>query len=130
VVASAYAADDDHPVKAAVDRVATARGWRPPDWARELREDLMPLMATVERAAVLGEAAGLRDVDATHRRVGLPGLTPEELVAWRLGMAPLAPFVGSLRPTERRALVADARVLLGAHPPPLVRSVVVLTGRG
>ena len=44
-------------------------------------------------------------------------------MAWRLGMAQLAPFVATLS----AALAADAEARLGSSPPALVRSLVVLT---
>lgn len=130
IVASTYAVGDAHPVKAAVDDAAARRGWRIPGWSRALRDQVMPLLASVDRAVQVGEAAGLHEVEAGERRVAFPDLTVDDLIAWRLGMAPLAPFVASLTAPERRALVADAHDLVGPDPPGLVRSIVVLTGRG
>lgn len=45
-------------------------------------------------------------------------LGPRDLVAWRLGMAQLAPFVGLLPPLERDALAADQRPLRRAESGP------------
>jgi len=125
VAASSYAADDDHPVKAAVDAAAAAAGWRPEPWLADLRAGSIPVLATVEGAAAVAERAGL----AAHTRVievPFPHLTGQDLVAWRLGMASLAPFVASLPFARRHALEADALDRLG-DPPMLVRRIVVLT---
>jgi hypothetical protein len=53
-------------------------------------------------------------------------LIPADLVTWRLGMAPSAPFLADLPPDARAAVHARACALLGDAPPPLVRSIVVL----
>jgi ubiquinone/menaquinone biosynthesis C-methylase UbiE len=50
LVASAYAADDDHPVKRAADAAAREFGWTTPDWYAGLRERAMPQLSTTERA--------------------------------------------------------------------------------
>ena len=51
LLASAYAADDTHPVKAAVEAALTARGWEAEPWYVTVREDTAPRLATAERAA-------------------------------------------------------------------------------
>lgn len=126
VLASAYAADDDHPVKVAVEAALAARGWAPEPWYEAVRHDAAPRLATADAARVAAETAGL-DADAEIRRVPFPELGPSDLVAWRLGVAQHAPFVARL-PTEeaRAALAEDAVARLGDDWPPLVRSVVIL----
>lgn len=128
LVAGAYAADDGHPVRAAVADAAYAWGWRPPPWYRWVQERAVPALATVDGARAALAAAAL-DGNAEQIRVPLDDLTPGDLVAWRLGMAQLAPFVATLGPDERAALVADALDRLGPASPRLVRSLVVLTAR-
>jgi ubiquinone/menaquinone biosynthesis C-methylase UbiE len=127
LVVSAYAEDDTHPVKAAVESAAAERGWQPAGWYRTVREEAVPRLATVERAAAAAEATGLTGVEVQPRRVPFPDLTAGDLVAWRLGMAQLAPFVATLSPDARAELAADAEARLGSSPPALVRSLVVLT---
>jgi SAM-dependent methyltransferase len=126
VLVSSYAADDDHPVKAAVDDASRAAGWRPPAWIERLRRDAAPRLATVDRAREVARAAGFVDAAVTHVALPFPGSTTEDLVAWRLGMAPLAPFVDRLPTAARVALVEDARARLGDDPPPLIRRMVVI----
>jgi hypothetical protein len=59
-------------------------------------------------------------------RIAFPELAPEDLVAWRMGMAQLAPFVASLTPSQRAAMAVEARETLGPEPDVLERSVIVL----
>lgn len=125
LVAGTYAADDTHPVKGAADAAVQARGWRVPEWYEWVQAHAVPLLATVEGARQALGAAGLGG--AVERvRVQVDGLEPVDLVEWRLGMAQLAPFVAGLTTAERGHVVADALDRLG-DPPPLVRSVIVLT---
>jgi len=124
LVASAYAADDTHPVKEVVSTACAARGWVAPSWYAELQQNAMPLLATPERA--LAEAAGILDgARAEIVRIAFPELDARALVEWRLGMAQTAPFVQSLDDTERQDLIDEAVALVGDVP--LVRSIVVLT---
>jgi SAM-dependent methyltransferase len=124
VLASAYADDDDHPVKAAVDGAATAAGWRPEPWTAALRVDAVPRLATVARADEAARAAGLA-ADVVKVERAFPELGPADLVSWRLGMATVAPFLAGLDPDTRRGVAADALERLG-DPPPLVRRMVVI----
>jgi SAM-dependent methyltransferase len=127
IVASAYASDDSHPVKGAVEAALAARGWSPAPWLDELRTSVMPLLATVEGCRRALEAAGLAG-DVTPIRVPFPDLSAEDLVGWRLGMAQHAPFADSLGPGARRQLVDDAIARLPDPLPPLERSILVVSG--
>ena len=126
LLASAYAADDTHPVKQAVEDALVAAGWRPPSWYHELRDHITPLLATVDGfrdalvSAGLGAGAHVADM-----RVPFDDLGPVELVRWRLGMAQHAPFVAALSDEAARDVFDDALARLGPSPLPLVRSVVV-----
>jgi SAM-dependent methyltransferase len=127
VLASAYATDDDHPVKRAIDDAAAAAGWTPPEWIEAFRRDAVPLLATVERAEAVLAEAGLGHGGAVHLEVPFPDLVAEDLVEWRLGMAQVAPFIAELPPPAQAALRLDALARLGADPPPLVRRIIVLS---
>ena len=129
ILASAYAIDDNHPAKSAVDDAARAAGWAEPSWYGELRREAMPQLSTVDRAIAVAQSAGLLDANAEVVRVAFPELTPHELVAWRLGMAHLAPFVNSLEPDRRLRLWRDAHQRTTGMPT-LVRSIVVLSAGG
>lgn len=126
VLASAYAADDTHPVKAAVESALALVGWAPEPWHVALRNQVTQLLATPAGCVAAMRAAGL--VGAVVRvSVPFPELDTKDLIAWRLGMAQHAPFAASLTPSARQRVVADATARLGNPVPPLVRSILVLT---
>ena len=122
--ASAYADDDTHPVKAAVEAALTARGWAPEPWYQTVRDQAAPVMATVDGCAAVAVAAGL-DPAVEVVRVPFPELTSTDLVRWRLGMAQFANFLERLSAEEHAEVLGEALDRLG-DVPPLVRSMVVL----
>jgi ubiquinone/menaquinone biosynthesis C-methylase UbiE len=124
LVAGSYAADDSHPVKAAVEAALAQRGWEPEPWYLAVKTLAVPKLATVEGCAAAAAAAGL-EASCEHIRVPFPELGAPELVAWRLGMAQHAPFVARLPPGGRAAVAAEAVARLG-DAPALVRSILVL----
>jgi ubiquinone/menaquinone biosynthesis C-methylase UbiE len=126
LAASAYADDDDHPVKHAVVAALAARGWTPEPWYQALQVDAAPKLATVAAARAAAEAVGI-DADVEPARVPFPDLDATALIAWRLGLAQHAPFFDAL-PTDadRAALVEDAAARLGESWPPLERSIIIL----
>ena len=123
LLASTYAADDDHVVKAAVDQALSEAGWVAPDWYREVKAAMVS-WGTVEAATAAIERGGMAPVLVERREVTFPELTPLDLVAWRLGMAHTAPFVAGLDRLRRDDVVQRALDLLGPDPPPLVRRVI------
>lgn len=127
VLVSAYATDDQHPVKAAVDAAATELGWQPEAWVDELRATSIPVLATEDGARRAAEAAGLTWLRVQRMEVPFPDLGPDDLVAWRCGMAQVAPFVAALDPADRQRLHSRARALLG-DAPPLLRRIVTICG--
>jgi SAM-dependent methyltransferase len=127
VLASSYAADDTHPVKGAVDAAVRELGWTAERWIEEVRAQSMR-SATAERAVALAAQVGL-DATADAVAVPFPDLRAADLVAWRLGMAQVAPFVASLPEGLRQELVARALDLLGTDPDVLVRRIIILTVR-
>lgn len=128
VLAATYAADDTHPVRAAVEASLTARGWAPEPWYVAVRERVAALLATLEGCATAVEAAGL-DAGAVVEpvRVAFPELSRRDLVSWRLGMAQHAPFLSQLSQPERDAVAADALSRFDENAPPLVRSIIVIS---
>lgn len=127
LVVAAYAADDTHPVKTAVERVLIARGWTPEPWYNAFRVDAAPKLATVDagREAVAGTGF---DAHVEALRVPFPELMANDLVAWRLGLAQHAPFVAALRSDRERAALTAEVARLGAAWPALERSIIVLRG--
>jgi SAM-dependent methyltransferase len=128
VLASAYAADDAHPVKGAVESTLADRGWSPDPWYEAVRREAMPRLATPEGARRTAALAGM-DADVLAIRVPFPELDAGGLVAWRMGMAQHAPFVASLAVEERALVVAEAVARLGQGWPPLERSIILVCCR-
>jgi ubiquinone/menaquinone biosynthesis C-methylase UbiE len=127
VLASAYASDDAHPVKQVVAESLASIGGELPPWYAELQREIIPQLATLAGCRSAVDDAGL-DAEVLAIHVALPELEPADLVEWRLGMAQHAPFVRSLTEQARADVVADAVRRLGASPPTLVRSVLIIAG--
>jgi SAM-dependent methyltransferase len=128
VLASAYAADDRHPVKGAVEAALRRQGWQPSAWQASMYGHRAPQLATEAGAAAVARDAGL-DADVATVRVAFGDLAPEQWVAWRLGMAQHAPFVATLTARQHQAVVAHALEALGPAAPMLERSFVVISVR-
>ena len=125
LVASTYAADDDHPAKAAVEVALREAGWEPPEWYPRLKAS-MAAWGTVEAATDAVERGGLRPLAVERYEIPYPELGAGDMVAWRLGLAHCAGFVAALDPAARHRLVERAVAVLGPDPPPLVRRVIFL----
>lgn len=125
VLVSAYASDDSHPVKDAVHAAAAELGWQPDPWIDDVRTTSIPVLASIEGARRVTGLADLPDADVRRLDVAFPDLTVEDLVAWRLGMAQLAPFVAGLTSAERARLLKRSVALAGS-PAPLVRRLVTI----
>jgi ubiquinone/menaquinone biosynthesis C-methylase UbiE len=125
LVASSYAADDGHPAKDAVTAALADHGYRPEPWSVALHRDVVPLLADPDRCRAVARRAGL-EATVHALRVPFPELGPDDLVTWRLGMAQHAPFLAALTPDQRRSVRRRALALLG-DPPPLVRSILVIS---
>ncbi len=126
LLAAAYAADDRHPVKTAVEAALAARGWMPEPWYANLRGRAIPRLATLGGCTAAADDAGL-DAQVELVRVPFPELNAKDLVAWRLGMAQHAPFLARLAPDDRDAVTADAIARLDREAAPLlVRSLLIV----
>lgn len=127
ILATAYASDDSHPVRGAVEAALVAAGWKPEPWFEQVRTVTAPRLATVERACEAAAAAGLTAAHVEHLNVPFADLSPEQLVAWRMGLAQYVAFIARLPAAARAALTSEALTRLGSNPPPLARSIIVLT---
>jgi SAM-dependent methyltransferase len=125
LLASTYAADDDHPVKSAVETALTEVGWRRPEWYSQIKVG-MAEWGTVAAATTMIERASLEPTRVERLEITYDDLGPDALVAWRLGLAQSAAFVASLGHEARRRVTARALELLGPKPAPLVRRVIFL----
>jgi ubiquinone/menaquinone biosynthesis C-methylase UbiE len=128
LAASSFAAGWNHPAKAAVDEILAAFGYRPPPWYVTFKRDTEPWASDPAALGRDATAAGYTEVRLRTVTVDTGLSRPAELAAWRLGMAHVAPFVGSLtaaRRAELRRAAQDAVTGTG----PLVVEMLVLTAR-
>lgn len=127
VLATTFGADD-HPIKAAVDEVLVRYGFVHPEWYRVVKEQRIPLSATVGSLAASGSAGGLADLRVEDMRIDLSDLPTRDAVAYRLGLAHIAPFVATLDAATRMRLDAELADAIEGLPP-LVLPMLVLSGR-
>jgi ubiquinone/menaquinone biosynthesis C-methylase UbiE len=129
VLASTWAVRRPDPVKAAIDTLITSWGWVPPAWYQQMKADLEPMSSDPDRMAAAARQAGLVDVSASVHHEELGMLDPRGVVAYRLAMPHVAPWVGELDTPSRvelirQALVRVAPLVAGWRP-----AVVLLAGR-
>jgi len=125
LLASTYAVDDDHLVKGAVETALREIGWARPAWYDDVKRS-MAKWGTIDAASTLIRQGGMTPVRVEQMEVEFPGLGPEDMVAWRMGLAQSAPFLATLSPELRARSVRRAAELLGPRPEPLVRRVIFL----
>lgn len=117
IVASAFAAGWTHPAKTVVEDTLTDLGYRPPPWYVTFKGELERQVEDAAGLSSLAEAAGYRRVEVRTVRVDTGVDTPAGLVAWRLGMAHLAPFLRELGPDQQRQARRAAEAALAGAPP-------------
>lgn len=129
ILASSFSSRSSHPSKIQVEDVAIQWGWRPPPWYQRLKAEFEPRVANGEALGELARSVGLHDVVVEEREVSTGISSPEALVAWRLGMGHLAPFMAALPGPERVRVVRQARAAVGDLPQPLRPVVLILSSR-
>ncbi|MFL6238798.1 MAG: class I SAM-dependent methyltransferase [Actinomycetes bacterium] len=126
VVATTFGVNDP-PAKRVVERVLSTHGWSPPDWYVALKEHAFPLTETVSAFTAVAHKAGLNArVDAAT--VDFGDLDAGALAAWRLGMAPVTPFLSTLSEPQRRALTEEAVDAVRSTPPLQLPMLVLVAG--
>jgi SAM-dependent methyltransferase len=128
LLASTYAADDDHPAKAAVETALQEEGWERPDWYTNVKA-VMTAWGTVDAVTTILQRSALDVLRVERLEVAFPHLGPVDMVAWRQGLAQCAPFVASLSAEARARSEARALEILGPDPEPIVRRVIFAAGR-
>jgi SAM-dependent methyltransferase len=120
LAASSFAPGWGHPAKTAVDAVLSRFGYRQPPWYLTFKQETEPRLGDTRLVRELALAAGYRRVESTAVAVptGLSGAA--QLAAWRLGMAHIAPFAGSLEPARQAELRRAAEDAVGACEPLVV----------
>ena len=119
-LASAFAPGPSHPAKAAVDAAMERFGFVPPPWYERLKNETEPVVEDTATFEALAAAAGHRNVSITQLTVDTGLRTPAEIVAWRLSMAQLAPFVANLPPAKREEARQAAEEAVAGLGPVLV----------
>lgn len=126
VLATSFLSAHEDPFKRGIEEVLLRRGYRRPEWYEVFKR---------EREARVGDASGLADiareaalssasVSVAEIEVGM--LDAAALVAWRFGMAHVAPFLAGLHPRTRSLVTAEAVAALGPGPHRLRLPVVFL----
>jgi ubiquinone/menaquinone biosynthesis C-methylase UbiE len=128
VVATAFLAGHRHPVKEAVDEVLHAFGYQPPAWYLRLKETGEARVGDPAAFAKLGRDAGLRSVRLDQIEVSLSSLDGATVVAWRLGMSQVVPFLAQLPVRRREGLVDRARAVVMPAELAVPVPMLVLTG--
>jgi ubiquinone/menaquinone biosynthesis C-methylase UbiE len=119
VAASSFDQSWDHPAKTVVDEVMVEAGYEPPSWYTDV-------LATNEQVsdpdglAALARAAGYTEVDVALVQVPTGVDDAEAMVAWRWGMAHLAPYVATLGRPTRDILRTRAEAAVAGLPPVVV----------
>lgn len=108
VVVAVFGASPANPSKDVVDDVASRFGYRRPAWYAALKTRSETLSNTPELLRACAEASGLRAVHVDDIVVESGLDSPGEIVEYRIGMAHLAPFMGSLSAERRAELVRQA----------------------
>jgi ubiquinone/menaquinone biosynthesis C-methylase UbiE len=109
VIAAVFGEAEDRVSKDVVDEVARQFGYHPPDWYVHLKTRTEPRSNTPALLRSCAEAARLEDIRIDDLTLFSGLTTPEAIVAYRTGLAHLAPFVDSL-PASRRAALFDRAV--------------------
>lgn len=128
VMVTAFTAGDRHPVKEAVNEVLAEFGYQPPAWYQQIKQTGEARVGDPVALAELGRAAGLQTVRLDQRDVSLAGIEVELVVAWRLGMAQVAPFLARLPATTRDRLVERAQAVVTPEGLAVPVRMLVLTG--
>jgi ubiquinone/menaquinone biosynthesis C-methylase UbiE len=129
VMVGGFAAAVANTSKDVVDAVAQRYGFVRPGWYDFLKRDHEPLTNTSPKLRECARAAGLTDIVIAERTVDTGVVAPEDIVASRIGMAHLAPFVAALDESTRRDFVAAATAAVAIDPQPLRPNVLILSSR-
>jgi SAM-dependent methyltransferase len=127
VLASVFSAGSVHPAKEQVEAVAARFGYRRPEWYDRMKREVEPLTENAAALATAARSGGLAEVQVLEREVDVGLDTAEDLVAWRLGMASMAPFVASLDAGRREELLEAALAAVGPEPQALRPLVLILS---
>jgi ubiquinone/menaquinone biosynthesis C-methylase UbiE len=126
VVASAFVPGWTHPAKEAVDAVMAEVGFVVPPWYRQVKDETEPAVNDAAALIDLAHGAGFGSAAVQVFEVDSGLETPADVVAWRLGMAHLAPFVAGLPVDVLDAARARAEAVV-AQTGPVVIPILALS---
>ena len=123
IAASSFPTERQHPAKDAIGKVVDAAGFVPPDWFATFKTEREGPSGSEEAFRHAATVAGLIRIDVYDLDVDVSGVGADGLAAYRLGMAQMRPFLGSLGDAERveveHAAIAAAAPFLGVPMPML-----------
>jgi len=129
VLASTWAVGKPDPVKSAIDSVITSWGWVPPDWYIALKKEVEPISGSPTRLAAAAIQAGLVAVSVSGRDEDLGVRQPGSVIAYRLGMPHIAPWVAKLDVSRRAQVTRQALAAASPHIDGWRPAVIILTSR-
>ena len=127
VVASVFGAAPPSVAKDVIYEVAMKYGYEPPAWYVHLKNGTEPLSNTPERLMSVAHSGGFADAVVTDIAIDSGLETAEQVVAYRTGMAQLAPFVASLAEDQREQFLRDAVAAVRARSQALLVRVLILS---
>lgn len=126
VLAAVFASESRSAPRDRIDAAASAAGWRPPPWYRELKAAVAPILGTAAAMAAAARAAGLMTVHAEERHVDVGVTEPRQLVRYRLGHAAFATWLDAIGPERAARVAAEAESAVGTAMEPYRPRVVFL----
>ncbi len=129
VMVGLFAARPANASKEIVDSIAERFGFVRPSWYDRVKRELEPRTNTPLALGDCAHLAGLAEVLISERVVNTGIATPPEIVASRIEMAHLAPFVGALEASRRREFVVAAVAAVARDPQPLRPVVLIMSSR-
>jgi len=129
LVASVYANSSHSESRDAVDTIARAHGWSPPEWYVNLKANAAPLLGTVDQMKAAATAAGLAHIHVDEVQVDVGIEEPGMLVDYRFGQAQFAEWRARLSPHTRAGVRSEAIATIADVMEPYRPRVVFLSAR-
>ena len=116
IVTTTFGADD-HPIKAAVDRVLASYGFVAPAWYVAMKKEVLPRFGTVPALDSMARGAGLQHVAVHEVRVAFDDLPLRAVIDYRLGLSHISAFVRDLPPHTQQQIDVDLHAAIAPLPP-------------
>jgi len=126
ILAAVFANESRSAARDRIDAAASAAGWQPPTWYRDLKAEAAPILGTADAMAAVARAAGLAHVQAEERAVDVGVAEPSQLVRYRLGHPAFAAWLDDIGPQRAATFAADAVRAVGNPMAPYRPRVVFL----